>query len=175
MPADGSSEHAGTGSGGAAGGGTGGSMGSGGSTGTGGSAGGSTGSGGAGGRDAAADHATDVGPDATVDCSSEETGDYCRSLSEQYAAALAEAKQCNPLAKSIQCQVTANRSLPCGGCMTHVQDNSKLTELQMKWTSTGCRAGLCPAIACIQPGVGQCVANDGGGGGGTCTDTYPMR
>ena len=138
--------------------------------GTGGSA-----SGGAGGRDAAADHATDVAPDATVDRGGEETGDYCRSLTEQYAAALAEAKQCNPLAKSVQCQATANRSLPCGNCLTHVQDNSKLTEIQMKWTSTGCRAGLCPAIACILPGVGQCVANDGGGGGGTCTDTYPMR
>jgi hypothetical protein len=150
--------------------GTGGSVGSGGSSGSG----GSPGSGGASGSDAATDSGGDVRADASTDRGGEETGDFCRGLTDAYMAALAEAKQCNPLAKSIQCQATAARSLPCGNCVTHVQDSTKLTEIQMKWTSTGCRSGPCPAIACILPGVGQCVANDGGGGGGTCTDTFPM-
>ncbi|MEA2699501.1 MAG: hypothetical protein QOI66_3772 [Myxococcales bacterium] len=151
----------GPGTGGASG--SGGAVGSGGSSGSGGvqgsgGAGGSGGSNGSGGSmDAAADHPADTG------------GKTCQEIIAEYDAAFTEAKMCNPLALSpvAQCQATASASLPCGNCVTHVQSTKMLDEIRARWTAAGCKAGICPAIACINPGMGACTAK---GNGGVCSD-----
>jgi len=118
--------------------------------------GGGTGSGGS--IDAGTDHPADA-------------GDECAKLRAEYDAAFKEARMCNPAAQALQCQATASASLPCGGCVTHVQSSTTLDQIRAKWEGMNCRSGICPAIACIAPGTGACVA-DPAGTGGTCTDVH---
>jgi hypothetical protein len=103
-------------------------------------------------------------------------GDRCASLRGQYAAALDTAKTCNPLVKSLQCQMTRPNALACPSCSTHVQTTTELDALQAQWTAANCQSQVfaCPAIACINPDNGSCVATDGGGAGGVCKDNYTL-
>jgi hypothetical protein len=100
---------------------------------------------------------------------SSDAAETCQQLISDYEAALVEAKRCNPALNSLQCEATAPTSLPCGGCVTHVHDASMLTDIRSKWQAAGCKSGLCPAIACIQPGSGSCMLVDGGAG--VCSST----
>ena len=101
-----------------------------------------------------------------------DAGEICKTLTVEYEAALAEARRCNPGANALQCQATAPYSLPCPSCSTHVQDASKLTAIRARWNASGCKGGICPAIACVLPGMGVCIPTDGGGG--TCGSTGPV-
>jgi len=109
--------------------------------------------------DAAADHPSDTG------------GKTCQEMIAEYNAAFTEAKMCNPLAASVaaECQATASASLPCGNCVTHVQSTKTLDEIRARWNAAGCKPGVCPAIACINPGTGACMAN---GTSGVCIDQH---
>jgi len=42
-----------------------------------------------------------------------------------------------------------------------------------KWLAAGCRRGICPAIACVNPGIGVC--SESGGSGGRCVDSTVLR
>jgi len=103
-------------------------------------------------------------------------GDRCASLRTQYAAALDSAKSCNPALNSLQCQMTRPNALACPSCSTHVQTTAELDALQAQWTAANCQSQVfaCPAIACINPDNGSCVASDGGGAGGVCRDNYTV-
>jgi len=54
--------------------------------------------------------------------------------------------------------------------MTYVQDTGTLDGLKAAWTAAGCNNQgpiACPAIACLNPVMGNCLAGDAGGG--TCS------
>jgi hypothetical protein len=85
---------------------------------------------------------------------------------------MVEAKRCNPGLNRLTCQETAPSSLPCGGCTTHVEDTTELNAIRAKWNAANCKSGICPAIACVLPGVGTCFPTDGGGG--VCGSAYPV-
>ncbi|HVR64892.1 MAG TPA: hypothetical protein VMU50_23505 [Polyangia bacterium] len=162
---------------GSGGGGTGGGNGSGGSTGSGGQmgSGGSVGSGGGTGSGGAGGHAGTGGAVGSggsgVDAGSDGSGgDTCAKLRAEYDAAFNQARMCNPLAKSVQCQATASPSLPCPGCVEHVQSTTALDDIRARWNEMNCASGPCPAIACVLPGTGACVANPDDATAGTCTD-----
>jgi hypothetical protein len=101
-------------------------------------------------------------------------GVSCTDLQNQYAASMSLARSCD-LNASGQCQQLASSSLsPCFlNCMTYVNDASDLDAIKQSWTAAGCDSLVgvaCPAIACLQPTQGLCVASDGGGGG--CNQGY---
>jgi hypothetical protein len=100
----------------------------------------------------------------------------CSELTTQYAAALAASKSCD-IGASGQCaqQVPASLAVCSGGCTEYVNDATTLNQIQLKWNQAGCGnvAVLCPAIACLQPYAGVCVATDGGSKG-TCLNTEPV-
>jgi hypothetical protein len=138
-----------------------GGAGSGGAGATGGAGHGGAGSGGAGSTGAA-------GHDAGVDV----RGTSCNDLSSQYAEALNAARSCT-VGASAQCEQAVSSSLsPCfSNCQTYVNDSTTLDGLKAQWLGEGCNnQGViaCPAIACLQPTKGNCVAADGGGG--QCTN-----
>jgi hypothetical protein len=76
------------------------------------------------------------------------------------------------MSMAIQCQATASPSLPCPGCVSHVQNTTTLDQIRAKWQMAGCQSGPCPGIACIAPGTGACQANPDNASG-TCVDVYP--
>jgi len=90
-------------------------------------------------------------------------GAACAQLESDYSAALTEAKKCDTT-NANQCQSVVSTSLSCPGCTTHVNDTSKLNEIETKYEQAACNANPhpCPAIACVFPGTGACVpANSG--------------
>ncbi len=95
-------------------------------------------------------------------------GNVCPTLTMEYAAALVEAKRCNPKAAT-QCQLMATPTLSCG-CPVHVQDATTLMEIAGRWSAAGCKRSFCPAIACPPRAVGECAAHDGGAVG-TCFES----
>ncbi len=73
------------------------------------------------------------------------------------------------MAETDQCQQSVDSSLSVcpSNCMTFVNDASALNDLKARWQSAGCASQghvACPAIACVQPTKGSCIAADGGGG-----------
>ena len=92
----------------------------------------------------------------------------CDALEMQYAAALADAKVCDPALSVAQCTASAGYDLPCG-CPTFVNpDNdaavAELDALKAEWMTSGCPMVDCdcgtPMGAICQPG----------GASGTCVD-----
>jgi hypothetical protein len=127
--------------------GTGGVLGSGGHPGTGGmtASGGSLGSGGGGGS----------GPDPSK----------CDQLASDYQKEMPNAKMCTIGSSVPQCQTPIAGSLGClSSCKTYVQTATTLMEIASKWTNEGCGSinRVCPAIACIAPQPGTCVASTTG-------------
>ncbi len=102
-----------------------------------------------------------------------DAGNPCANLEADYRAALIEAKTCNPRAAALQCQTLVNTSVSCPGCTTHVENAAQLQEIEKKWVASGCKRGICPAIACINPGFGVC--SESGGSGGRCIDSPVLR
>jgi len=96
----------------------------------------------------------------------------CANLEAAYRTALTEAKVCNPRAP-LQCALLVSTSVSCPGCSTHVQDQTQLQAITNKWLAAGCRRGICPAIACVNPGIGVC--SESGGSGGRCVDSTVLR
>jgi len=115
------------------------------------------GAGGTGGVGAGGSQGTDAGDDRPPD-----TGDLCPTLLSKYAAALVEAKRCDPMANGPQCQQTARLTLPCSTCTTHVNEVSQLNMLRSMYDAAGCPTLICP-VSCPAPGAGACTAVDGGG------------
>jgi hypothetical protein len=96
---------------------------------------------------------------------------HCDMLVSDYANALPEARACTPGAP-MQCKQTAPTSLSsCFDCPTYVNDATKLTQIRAQWQMLGCNnpVGLCPAIACVLPGVAVCAPTDASSPGGECT------
>ena len=98
----------------------------------------------------------------------------CADLETQYAAALAEAKQCSPQLPVEQCLSTADDALACP-CPTTVNKGpgtEKMDQLREQWNNLGCGDVIdCPEIACPEPAAGQCVPNPNGPNG-VCSDLY---
>jgi hypothetical protein len=103
-------------------------------------------------------------------------GAGCNDLSAQYAQAITAARACTPSAAN-QCQQLVSSSLSAcfSNCMTYVNDAAGLADLKAAWLAAGCNSQpvACPAIACLQPVAGDCVAGDGGGG--TCSSSTGIR
>jgi hypothetical protein len=92
----------------------------------------------------------------------------CGDLAAAYAAALPAAASCD-VSGAGQCQQVVSGSLsPCTvNCyLTFVDDATALNAIKDLWQQAGCAnvAVLCPAISCVRPSSGVCVAADGGGG-----------
>jgi hypothetical protein len=154
----GTAGHGGGGAGGAAGHGAGGAAGT-----------GSAGHGGGGGTGGSAGHdgGGGTGGSAGHDGGTDVRGATCSELASQYADALGAARSCT-IGANGQCEQSVSGSLsPCfSNCQTYVNDASTLNALKAQWLGQGCNQGgiACPAIACLQPTKGNCVAADGGGG-----------
>ena len=95
------------------------------------------------------------------------TGATCSDLAAQYSTALTAARSCTVGAAG-QCaqMVSGSLSVCFSNCQTFVNDASTLNTLKAQWLADGCANQgpiACPAIACLQPTQGRCVAGDGGG------------
>jgi hypothetical protein len=93
-------------------------------------------------------------------------GATCSDLQARYADALPAALTCD-VGGAGQCQQSVYEALsPCLGCMIYVNDAATLSTIKASWVQAGCDkvAVACPALSCVQPTSGQCVAGDGGGG-----------
>jgi hypothetical protein len=101
---------------------------------------------------------------------SRDAGDPCSTLPQQYADALMRAKQCS-LSAGTACQMSADSSLQCPGCTTHVNDTTELAAIRAQYAAASCPPTPCPAIACVRPGVGTCQPADGGATG-MCVDVF---
>jgi hypothetical protein len=98
------------------------------------------------------------------------SGATCSDLETEYGAALTAARSCT-VGASGQCaqMVSGSLSVCFSNCQTFVNDATALDALKAQWMAEGCANQehvACPAIACLQPTAGRCVAGDGGGG--TC-------
>jgi hypothetical protein len=94
-------------------------------------------------------------------------GVSCSDLEAQYSAALGTARSCTVSASGQCTQMVSGDLSPCfSNCQIFVNDATALNALKAQWLQAGCGAGVfaCPAIACLQPSKGECVAGDGGGG-----------
>jgi len=84
----------------------------------------------------------------------------CDELAMQYDTALAAARACNAKSGKEQCTDTASSSLTCGCDVPVNPDNAdaiaELTRLRKAGASCSM---VCPAIACIAPGPGECAAD----------------
>jgi hypothetical protein len=85
------------------------------------------------------------------------TGGVCDKLEDDFRAALARARSCNPLVK-LQCQMTSASGLSCPGCKVWVNSNVELNAIRAMWNDAGCQVcrRLCPAIACRAITTGTC-------------------
>jgi hypothetical protein len=95
-------------------------------------------------------------------------GASCSDLESQYGAAVTAARGCT-VSASGQCAQSASGELSAcfSNCLIFVNDATALNALKAQWLQAGCaNQGViaCPAIACVQPAQGRCVAGDGGGG-----------
>jgi len=100
----------------------------------------------------------------------------CDALEKEYAAALADAKQCNPMMSSPQCTVLVPDELACP-CDTYVSADNQLTlaklkDLQTQWATASCVVP-CPAIACVAPQGAGCIPSGAGGDAAECQDYGP--
>jgi hypothetical protein len=97
-----------------------------------------------------------------------DSGSSCTDLQTQYGEALAAARTCTVGAANQCAQAASSWLSPCfSNCLTYVDDASALNQIKSAWVAAGCANQgpiACPAIACIQPLMGNCVATDGGGG-----------
>ena len=149
-------DHAGGGSGGATTGSGGGTAGSGG--GTAGAGGGATGAGGS--------NAGQSGGGQGGHGTGKDGGETCAELETDYSDALTAARKCTPGAAN-QCQQLVDLSISCPGCKGYVNDATTLDTIAGEWKDQGCKASVCPAIACVAQGTGVCMSTSGGPGG-TC-------
>ncbi|HSZ82308.1 MAG TPA: hypothetical protein VLA14_08500 [Polyangia bacterium] len=141
-----------------------------GGAGTGGSV-GSAGHGGGAGATGTAGHAGGAGATGTagaVGGAGQGGGASCSDLESQYGAAVTAARGCT-VSASGQCAQSASGELSAcfSNCLIFVNDATALNALKAQWLQAGCaNQGViaCPAIACVQPAQGRCVAGDGGGG-----------
>jgi hypothetical protein len=78
----------------------------------------------------------------------------------------------SPNLDNIQCGLTASPSLQCPGCVVHVNDTTVLDQLRAMFETAHCPPVPCPAIACVVPASGVCLAQTDGGPPGTCVDVY---
>ncbi len=110
-------------------------------------------------------------------------GETCSQLVNDYANALAAAKQCTPGGVN-QCQQLVSDTLSsCPGCDVYVNGSTTLTRIRTQWTDQGCAVPTaCPALACVNPGPSTCAPatpppTDGGTAGmpayGLCASTAP--
>jgi hypothetical protein len=100
-----------------------------------------------------------------------DSGNPCQDLVDQYAAAYAAARSCNPALNQTQCGSVASATLVCPSCPTHVQDGTQLDAIRTAYFArTDCWRLPCPAYLCINAGTGVCQTNAGGGSPGICAD-----
>jgi hypothetical protein len=94
-------------------------------------------------------------------------GASCMDLQTAYAAALMAARSCTPGTPDQCAQLVSSSLSPCfSNCMMYVNAADALNSIKAAWQTAGCANQgpiACPAIACLQPTMGSCVATDGGG------------
>lgn len=88
----------------------------------------------------------------------------CAEISADYAAALAQAKRCDPKLSKVQCAVRVPSSLQCGCPTAFNYETPALNRLALEWQrnecSTNVLCGACPS----QLGAGYCDLS------GACAD-----
>ena len=102
-----------------------------------------------------------------------DAGDVCAALTTAYAAAYQRALICSPFVNSVQCGAVASPSLPCPGCVQHVNNTNELDQIRAQYDAAHCPPVPCPAIFCPIAGTGSCVPTDGGATG-TCVSVFPQ-
>ena len=85
----------------------------------------------------------------------------CADLEQAHAAALLEARRCDPSVDEPTCTELVFQDLPCP-CQEVFVDVfrtdalSTLAELRQQYQAAGCGPEACPTIACIAPITGSC-------------------
>jgi hypothetical protein len=83
-------------------------------------------------------------------------GAACAGLSAAYEAALAEARSCEPMLSSLQCQTVVDDDLDCP-CPEVVNERNsaaiaELTSLEARYSQSGCRGPACEVLCLgVQP------------------------
>ena len=100
----------------------------------------------------------------------------CDALTAQFATAMVEAKQCNPLVNTLQCTLEIKSALRCG-CPTFVNPGNAsavdtLKQLETQWQSMGCALPTpCPS-SCPAPQGSGCVQDGSASDSGRCQDFF---
>ena len=86
-------------------------------------------------------------------------GKTCQDLTSEYAAALADAKKCDPAVNTLLCTAKTGSALFCG-CPTFYNPANKdavnqLATLSQQAQAMGCQVP-CPAIGCTDPTSAGC-------------------
>jgi hypothetical protein len=100
-------------------------------------------------------------------------GQACAALEAAYAEALEGALACNSAIDVPQCTQLVFTDLPCPCQEVFVNAENEdaiqqLASLRDQYLAQGCGPDGCPAIACVPPTSGSCVATGTGSDAGLC-------
>jgi len=100
------------------------------------------------------------------------TGAACSSISDDFSAALAQAKGCDLLAVSPECTLLVDTSIDACGSYQFVNPaNSaavaKLATDSQQWKALGCKAEIC-GVGGYASTTAKCVPSGSGADAGTC-------
>jgi hypothetical protein len=98
------------------------------------------------------------------------TSTLCEDLVAAYDKEMANAKTCSTIDRGA-CAVRASQTLGCSGCMTYVDDATRLDKIANEWTNDNCVRKICPRLLCLNVTGGTCSSSATQFGNGTCTDT----
>jgi hypothetical protein len=98
----------------------------------------------------------------------------CDQIQGEFASALTQAKQCDPLVDEPQCTLSFHSGVACG-CPTFVNPGNtaalaQLKQIEVEWQSAGC-VQPCPA-SCPAPQGAGCEKGGAGGDSGICQDFF---
>lgn len=80
----------------------------------------------------------------------------CQQLIRDYETEVQCAKVCKDKAKSCDTLVRAKLA-GCGStCLTYVDKDNKLAQIERMWTMAGCTAPACPVPVCLNPASASC-------------------
>ena len=111
-------------------------------------------------------HALGISVDYPGQCKGTKT---CSQLNQDYIAAVAQAKQCQPMLPVLQCQVLVDNALHCA-CPTYVEQGNGaafalLSQIKQQFKAAGCVPYQC-GMPCPNAQPGNCMPSSTGSG--TC-------
>lgn len=112
-----------------------------------------------------------------IACQGECPCDPCAALETQYAAALEEAKSCDPTIDVEQCteRIADQLACPCPTSVAPVNASAMTTLLTLatEWDTLGCGQNVaCPDVECPEIQGAFCAPSTSSGGEGSCQEQF---